>query len=183
MAIALIVMRKLASGSKVVTRIRGLSIRTGIRGFFKTGTPGIVLVSTPKELDPPDLPGPDLENFKGYVYTIGGYDKKDKQIQIQHEAIAPRMSIAFEKEKIRRQFDIPKIIEEAERLGSGGDITKWLNKELDNAARHFTSKPDKNWYDVWGDGSTKRHASMKRPTVQRKNEEGEVFTIRKYFAP
>lgn len=185
MAIALIVFARLASGTKVLTRLRGLSIRTKIRGFFKTGTPGLLFVSTPASLEPPNLEGPQLDVFRSFVYTVQGYDRKDKQIKVAHYGVADYMKVAFEKEKIRRVTTIPQIIEGAKRLGSGGDIVGWLNRTLTFAA----GKPGRTWEDVWGDGSTMRSKKgvNKKPIPDRsfmKTKErrpGDPL-VRKYFS-
>lgn len=185
MAIALIVFSRLASGTKVLTRLRGLSIRTKVRGLFKTGTPGLLFVSTPASLEPPNLESPQLDIFRQFIYTVQGYDKKDKQIKVAHYGVADYMKVAFEKEKIRRVQNIPQVIETAQRLGSGGDMVGWLNRTLTFAA----GKPGRTWEDVWGDGSTVRHPKgvnkklIPDKTFMKKHERrpGDPL-VRKYFS-
>ncbi|KAF8250323.1 hypothetical protein K440DRAFT_619825 [Wilcoxina mikolae CBS 423.85] len=180
MAVGLIVFKRLGSGTKVVTRIRGLSIRTKVRGLFKTGTPGLVFISTPANLDPPNKPGPELDTFRNFIHTVQGYDRKDGQVKVAHTGINHRLGVKFEKEKIRRVQTIPQVVEVAKDLGWNGDVEKWINEELDLAA----NKPGRSWFEVFGDGKTLPYRPRVPPPPKLKPGElpkpGQL--IRRYFS-
>lgn len=151
MAVGLVYFTRIARGTKLVTRIRGVAMRNELKGVLHCGSPGFVLFSTPGDVPAP--PGSEaLAKLRDMHAKLLTYDTK----ATTDLGIDLNLALAFTNRRgLRRSISLDNFRAIAAEHNVGGDVPAWMDARME---RHHLSY-------VLPLGSWRRKAPLEFPRV------------------
>lgn len=145
MAVGLVYFSKLGRGTKVVTRLRGISLRNEIKGVMHCGSPGFVLMTTAQDA-PPNAECKSLENLRDMVAKVLTYDKPRSKL-LGH-GINMNLSIDFTNRRgLKKSTSLQQFRDFAAENNRGGDVTLWMDQSMARAGLSWVI-PKKPWVGI-----------------------------------